>query len=51
MAEYPVEQLIADIAMAVTPADFHDAFLKSCDVFDRTNTELIAGCGSSWLSS
>ena len=46
MAEYPVEQLIADIAMAVTPADFHDAFLKSCDVFDRTNTELIAGCGT-----
>src|SRR5436190_2546839 len=46
MADYPVQQLIDDIALALAPGDFHDAFLKSCDVFDRTNALLIAERGT-----
>ena len=46
MADYPVQQLIDDIAVAMTPGDFHDAFLESCDVFDRTNARLIAERGT-----
>ena len=45
MAEYPLQQLIDDLAVAITPGDFHAAFLESCDVFDRTNTALIAERG------
>lgn len=46
MAEYPLQQLIDDIAVAITPADFHVAFLQACDVFDQTNAEIIAERGT-----
>jgi len=42
MPEYPIEQLADDLARALTPDDFHHAFLESCDVFDQTNLRLIA---------
>ena len=42
MPEYPIEQLAEDLARAITPDDFHDAFRESCDVFDQTNSRLIA---------
>lgn len=46
MADYPVQQLIDDIALAITPEDFHEAFLESCDVFDQANARLIAERGT-----
>ena len=46
MAEYAVQQLIDDIAVAITPADFHEAFRASCDVFDQANAQWIAERGA-----
>ena len=46
MVEYPVQQLIDDIAVAITASDFHDAFRESCDVFDRTNAQWTAERGT-----
>jgi Fe-S-cluster containining protein len=42
MPEYPIQQLADDLARALTPEDFHRAFRESCDVFDQTNTRIIA---------
>ena len=42
MPDYPIKQLADDLARAITPDDFHDAFRESCDVFDQTNSRLVA---------
>ena len=46
MAEYPLQQLVDDIARAITPGDFHEAFLESCEVFDQANAWMIAERGT-----
>ena len=46
MPEYPIEKLAEDLARAISETDFHDAFRESCDVFDQTNTRLIAERGT-----